>query len=462
MVMTKLRTKMKLFLWFAAIVFIAFIFLQWGMNVTRTKRLTMLERGIVATVNGQPVSYNAYANILGRYREEDIRGAIESKAFNELIDNVLIENVLRKRRLLLKDKEIIDIIRNNPPPELQKDTMLQTDGEFDYSKYFQFLSSRNPAVIRWLISYENLIRTVVPRQQLYTDVTSTVRLTNVELYKAYVKNKTKVKVKYKVIRPDKFEVSLFTDSVKTYYERHKNEFKAPSGREIKYVLFEIKPSTDTIEATERAYEAAQNFINIAKEGNFEAVAKARELEIVTTYATQIEDIDLTALLNTYKDEKVVGPIQGNKGFYVIKLGTRKSTYEPSYEEKEEFYLCAKRREEAYKKAKEIASNFRGGTVTRFFTLRDTLEGIPPGSHFYIDALSLSPGSIKISEPTEVDPNFYVIKCLDRREPNTENIKEELQEFHTKLLTSLQNEVYDTWFNNLRSAATVKDYRYETK
>ncbi|HID94148.1 MAG TPA: hypothetical protein EYP60_08640, partial [bacterium (Candidatus Stahlbacteria)] len=443
MVMTKLRRKMKLFLWFAAAVFIAFIFLQWGMQVTRTRKLTMLERGIVATVNGQPVSYNAYANLLGRYREEGAKGAIESKAFNELIDNVLVENVLKKRGLLLRDEEIIDIIRNNPPPELQNDTMLQTDGEFDYSKYLQVIS--NPANIRWLMSYENLIRTVVPRQQLYTDVTSTVRLTSVELYKAYVKNRTKVKVSYKVVRPDKFEVALPSDSVvEAFYEAHKDRFKVPSGREIKYVLFEVKPSTDTIEAMERAYELAQNFINIAKEGNFEATAKAKELNIVTTYATQIEDIDLTALLNTYKDKKVVGPIQGDKGFYVIKLGTKVSTYEPSIEEKRKFYLCETKREEARKRAEEIANNFRGGTVTRFFTLKDTLEGIPPGSNFYIDALSLSPGSIKISEPTEVDENFYVIKCLDRKEPEPEKIKEELQEFQANLITNLQNGVYDAW------------------
>jgi len=56
----------------------------------------------------------------------------------------------------------------------------------------------------------------------------------------------------------------------------------------------------------------------------------------------------------------------------------------------------------------------------------------------------------------------LLKCLDRKEPETENIQEELQEFQANLVTDIQTEVSDTWFNNLRSSATVKDYRYETR
>jgi len=418
MVMTKLRKRMKLFLWFAAAVFVGFIFLQWGMNITQTRRLSLLERGIVATVNGQHVSYNAYSNLLGRYREEDVEGPIASRAFDELIDNVLIDNVIKDRKLLLKDEEIVEIIRNNPPPELQNDTMLQTNGEFDYSKYLQVIS--NPANIRWLMSYENLIRTVVPRQQLYTDVSSTARLTSLELFKAYIRNRTKVKVRYNAIKPEQFEVVLPADSiVDRFYETNKYKLKIPSDREIKYVLSEAKPITDTVEAIESAYEVAQNFITIAKEENFEVAAKAKELDIVTIYTPKIEDIDLTSLLNTHKVETMLGPIYGEKGFYVIKLGTQTSSYEPLIEEKREFYLHEMQKQEAEERANQIAKNFRGGTLTSFFTLKDTLKGIPPGSHFYIDALSLSPDSIKISEPTEADANFYVMKCLDKEEPETD-------------------------------------------
>ena len=121
-----------------------------------------------------------------------------------------------------------------------------------------------------------------------------------------------------------------------------------------------------------------------------------------------------------------------------------------------------RLDKAEERANQIATNFTGGATTEFFTLRDTLEGIPPGSHFYIDALSLTPDNIKVSKPTEIDENFYVIRCLEKQEPETENIQDELQPFQANLLMHLKNELNDAWFSHLKASANVKDYRYEIR
>ncbi len=64
MVMKVLRKRMRIVIWIAAVAFIALIFLAWGMDVTRKTPGGMLQRGIVARVNGKIIRTETYREAL--------------------------------------------------------------------------------------------------------------------------------------------------------------------------------------------------------------------------------------------------------------------------------------------------------------------------------------------------------------------------------------------------------------
>ncbi|MCK4353039.1 SurA N-terminal domain-containing protein [candidate division WOR-3 bacterium] len=395
--MRKLRTKMTVFLWFAMFVFVGFIFLSWGMQATRSRKLTPLERGIVGMVNGRPLSYRAYNNFVGHYREQGIEPfKCREFAFNTLIEEALLDDVFKERGLKLTDEKVIEIIKNSPPPEMLEDTLLQTNGKFDYQKYLAIIS--NPANIRWLRSYEAIIRSQVPRQLLYQEISSNVRPTTIDLIEGYMQGHLKLKLEYVLFEPDKFDASI--EKIREYYDNHREEFKVSERPKLKYVRFPVIPTLrdeafikdEAQEIFERAKQGVsldslvieykcelstieksvkgihkpikrddgyhiiamdkdlllpirpsdetvagvedrvRSFIEAAKSGFDEAVL-AYELKVEEGYNI-IEELNIS-FLNLKKSDKLIGPVEGQQCFYVLYTLGYQPAHIPDFSEVEE-------------------------------------------------------------------------------------------------------------------------------
>ncbi|PIU28951.1 MAG: hypothetical protein COT09_03440, partial [Candidatus Hydromicrobium americanum] len=196
MVMRKLRRKMRVFLWFAMVIFVA------GMTAMMVggegrRKLTPIEQGKIGEIcikptstwqkikglthkKKIPLSYQSYSNLVENYKKQGFP-PWESKdiAFNTLVESALVAQELQKREIGISYEEVVELIKNNPPPELQEDTFFQTNGEFDYNKYLAVIS--DPASIRWLSSYELIIRDRLPKEILYQTIASTIRPTTIDL-----------------------------------------------------------------------------------------------------------------------------------------------------------------------------------------------------------------------------------------------------------------------------------------
>ncbi|MDI6840580.1 MAG: SurA N-terminal domain-containing protein [bacterium] len=550
--MRKLRKKMTVFLWFAATAFILFLFLEWGMRFSSSKRLSPRERGIIGVVNGKLLSYSAYSSLIGVHRERGIAPyEAEKIAFNVLVEEALLDEVFERMKLKLTDEEVVEIIRNNPPPELLKDTSLQTDGRFDYAKYHSIIAS--PANLGWVKSYQALIKTQLPRQLVYQNIVATVRPTTIDLSEAYLHENVSLKLEYVVIEPrgatsSKLEVK--PDEVREYYEKHKEEFRVPEKPLIHYVYFQVLP---TIDDESYIKEEADEIFDRAKQGvpldtlaieynckitvaentgrglinqtptgapvkradgyhiiqgdkelvlpirpSDETIAKVEEMatnfveaargrtskagfdDAVVDYGLKVEksygeigELDLS-YIDFKKPNKIIGPIEGNNCFYVLKtMGTEPSRVpdlsevEPIVHEK---YLM----ERAITFAKELLhvilsesknlskeDEFKKAMSQNGLQVKTTglikLENSPEGTDFFIQALNIQKDKVGI---VVTDKDVYLVHCLDRVEPSQEQINKELPEFAGKWMNEEGKKVYTDWLNNLKTTANIKDYRYE--
>jgi len=126
-----LRSKAKIFYWVIAATFILFIFLAWGMDVTgRRGGRTTRDTGVVGSVDGMPITAfeydRAYQDYLGRMRQQNPdrelsanqRAGAAQQVWDAMVRDRIEEAEVHRLDLKATDDEILDILYNDPPPEL--------------------------------------------------------------------------------------------------------------------------------------------------------------------------------------------------------------------------------------------------------------------------------------------------------------------------------------------------------
>src|SRR6185437_13087353 len=106
----------------------------------------------VGSVNGRDITMLDWQRLLsdreqkasqqlGRPLTLDERDQLDQQVFDETVGNILVDQELARRHIGVTDAEIVDAVRNSPPPELMSYPQLQTDGRFDQEKYLRYLRS---------------------------------------------------------------------------------------------------------------------------------------------------------------------------------------------------------------------------------------------------------------------------------------------------------------------------------
>ncbi len=273
MVISKIRKKLVIFIWAAIIIFVLFIFLQWGMDVASSKGKNAKNLNIVGSVNGVGISYTEfeknYSQTLQRLRKQygelspEQKKVVSDRVFNQMVAEILMQNEIDKLHFKVTDKEIMNIILNNPPQNVLNDTSLFTNGKFDINKYRAVI--QDPRNAQYVNMYANQLRSMIPKQKLQDYITSYVVLTDNELIRNIVENYQKEDIEYGVfpISNDVQFVKYDDSQGKEYYQTHKNEFTVKNKADIEIVKFPIKPSlTDQ----DLAYSEIKEIYNEVKSG----------------------------------------------------------------------------------------------------------------------------------------------------------------------------------------------------
>ena len=167
---------------------------------------------------------------------------VRHTAWQELVDETLLKQQLKKYRIKVTEAEIKHAMQNDAPAELQQNPELQTNGRFDKQKYLAALNA-NPQLRQILYDY---MKDYLPRRKLQEKIIQQSGITADSLKFAFNKENDSVTGKAIWFDFNMAETVEATEAeIKKYYEDNKNkEFKKGPASRIKYLTFPIKPSDE--------------------------------------------------------------------------------------------------------------------------------------------------------------------------------------------------------------------------
>ncbi len=444
MVMRKIRKSVKWMFYAVAIAFIGFIFLEWGMNVQRSLGVSMLQKGIVGRVNKTYLSLTDFRRVADKYRWT--RNA-DMLAFEEMVQNVLISDLIRKRGLEMSEKELNEFIRENPPPELLRDTSFWLpDGSFDFERYRNLIT--NPNFRRFFEYYKQRTAFTLPRQILRLDVLNMIRPVTFEIYPEFLANYTKMKIKYTELNLEKIGITYSEEDLRRFFEENKKKFTIPFRQKKYYVFFEVSPThRDTIEFLSTLKDA----LNDAKRGeSFDTLSAMYNCGYIDTVFSP-DAGTLWKFVKNLKENEIGGYYNIGRDYYIAKRKGKRlqilhfilmpsdETFESIREEVESFYNIAK--EDFFLAVQQFKMKVES-------TYSDTFGG------FLIHFSDRKEG--RLVGPVETDYGFYLI-LLGKREknivPSFEEIKAKIESLYvSEMFAGKRFIIYNDFKNDFDKAS----------
>jgi peptidyl-prolyl cis-trans isomerase D len=328
--MTQIRNSMTKLFGAFAILFILYIMLDWGMDLTGLKR-----RGgdAIGVVNGQDISSKEYSDVYRRAVEaqraqsggqldDETERQIQEQVWGLLVNQILVNQEMDRLGITVSDQEIVDWVRGPNPPEALVNQFRDTaTGQFNRTNYEMALN--DPRNREAWIAYERQLREQRKSEKLQSLMLATVRVTEGEVLQRYLDRNLTMDASYVLFDPSRIVADSLAvpteDDLEKYYQEHQDDFKVQPSRKLKYVLFPTVPSSqDTADVVD---ELTQIQSQIKGGSDFNELAKTYS-EVPSAEAFfkhgELTAAKETAVFSASKGE-VVGPIIDFDGVHLIKI-----------------------------------------------------------------------------------------------------------------------------------------------
>ena len=231
-----------------------------GFSFQKFGQLRGVPQGTAAEVNGEKISLMEYLRVrdnlykqFGQQGEvpEAIQKYINLSALNQLIDLKLLSQKARDIGFRVTDEELSEAIRSNPA--------FQVDGQFIGAEAYKTLiaQSTNDTVGHFEMKY----REELLAQKVINFINETAKVTDEELFNIYNKQNEKINLYFVEFSPENYlnSVSQPTkEEVSSYYETHRDEFKMPELRRIRYYKITPDKLESKVTVTDQEIEAYYN------------------------------------------------------------------------------------------------------------------------------------------------------------------------------------------------------------
>jgi parvulin-like peptidyl-prolyl isomerase len=449
----QLVKKQKVIIYIVAIAFI--ISLGAGGIFGGERIIQALGGNYIGKVNGTKITPQQYnlkiQEIKERYEsqgqrvDESYMPYIQNTAWEELVNEILWQQQIKKHRIKVTEAEIKNAIENDIPQELLQNESLQTNGVFDKKKYFQALNN-SPQFKLQMYEY---MKTYLPRKKLQQKIMSEANITLDSLKQEYIKDNDKIYGKAIWFSYHKADSVYVSDAeIKKYYEEHKDtEFKKGPASRIKYITIPIQPSERDYNEVKLEIEDiykmvnAENFPIIAEQySEDEGSAKQGGSLGVFGKGQMVPEFEKVAF--SLKPGEISKPFKTDFGWHIVKcdsLGTDqiKASHillkvTTSDETKRELYEKAKQARKliAKKGIDAAAKELKLEVITSDWLPHDTeqMPGIGQHGGLYQFMVKKKPG--KVSDVFQLNyqgkPTYLVAQVIENR-------KFYYEDFNTKKL-----------------------------
>jgi peptidyl-prolyl cis-trans isomerase D len=337
-VLQQIRSATKYIWLFIAVAFVGGFLLVETSGLLGSAPLTPTTA--VAEVNGRDILYTQWLERVqqttnqqrGRALTQDEVKQIEDEALDEMIMQVLLEGEYKRRHIRVSDEELREFARYAPPPFLYNAPDLQTDGRFDPAKYQRLLASPQARTGGLLVGLEGYYRTEIPKEKLYGEITSSIYISEADLWRYWQDERDSAQVSYVAWRReiDPAAANAVTDAeARAYFNQHRSEYDLPGHAwlTVVHIPRTIGPA-DTAAARNRLLRLRAEIAGGAK---FEDVAK-RESEDTTSGAIGgdlgrggrnrfVAEFETAAY--KLRPRELSAPVETQFGFHLLRVDERK-------------------------------------------------------------------------------------------------------------------------------------------
>jgi peptidyl-prolyl cis-trans isomerase D len=283
--MTQIRENLTTFFSVFAGLFVIYIVLDWGMDITGRKRGRQLAKSQeIGEINGEAISTKEFSELVrqaadnqkaqtGSEPDETQMRSIRDQAWNQLIEGRLYDEQVRKLGITVPDKEIYDWLMGENPPEFLTRQFTDSTGNFNRMLYESTI--KNPSNKARMVQLEAALKKQREREKLQSVVLAGVQVPEIDILQRFTDQNIKMEGDYILFNPDVLvkddEVKPTDEDLRKSYNEHSEEYKVEATRKLKYVLFNAIPSkSDTervvslIEDITKRSAAGADFVDLAK------------------------------------------------------------------------------------------------------------------------------------------------------------------------------------------------------
>jgi peptidyl-prolyl cis-trans isomerase D len=342
-VLQTFRSFAKYIFWGLAVTFIGgFVFYESSGLFGRDSGPTL--GTTVVKVDGQDVPYGAYQRALeaavqseeqqqGRSLTLDERARLETKTYDEIVTEILLEHEYKKRGISVTQEEIVEYAKFSPPPQYAQLAELQTNGQFDFEKYQRFLRSPSARQQGLLAQLEGYYRSTIPKQKLFEQVAAGAFVSDARLWQMYQDSHDSAQVSYVAMRPNAVNTAEITEAqARTYYEAHRKDFDRPGRAAVSVVSIPLSITAADSAATRdsiiklraqilAAGDAKAKFAELASQVSNDTSSALKGGELGKSTGAEFVP-PFTAAAKALAVGEVSQPVKTDFGWHIIRLDAK--------------------------------------------------------------------------------------------------------------------------------------------
>lgn len=331
--LSTLRDYSSYFLWFVVITFVGFMAFsgvqECGMDPAR--------RGIMAEVNGQPITFNAFNAAMTRAMQnrqqpdqeltEEQIAQLRDQTWQQLVGSLLIEQETAKRNITVSDEELASFLRQYPPQELQQIEAFRTNGQFDYNKYLSAMNNMSPELTNFWRSVEAAWRPQLRQSKLQQLIISTVRVPDEELLDFYHANNDAARAEFLMVRSTQYnkDVPAPTDAeLEELFNEESSRYERGERVKLELAVWARQPSAADLEW------AREQILDIKRQldggADFAEMAESYSMDGSATSGGDLGWFGQGAMVKPFEDVAfalkigdVSEPVQTQFGWHIIKV-----------------------------------------------------------------------------------------------------------------------------------------------
>jgi len=331
--MTKIRESLSTFFSIFAGLFVVYIVLDWGMDITGRRHQDRTKAQEIGEINGHVIYAKDFADLVrraadsqkkqsGTEPDDEQQKAIRDEVWNQLVDQSLYDDQIKRLGISVPDQEIIDWVLGDNPPSFLKQQFTDSTGTFNRQQYEATIKDpKNKAI---MVQVEDGLRKQREREKLQSIILASVQVDEDEILQRFLDQNTKYNADYILFDPNALvrdsAVKFSDDDVRKYYNEHSDEFKVDATRKLKYVQFPIVPShadTASILATldniqKNAAEGA-DFVELARQQSDSPIADS----IFRKHGDLPQDEE-AATFSAHTGD-IIGPMKEGDGYHLMKV-----------------------------------------------------------------------------------------------------------------------------------------------